>query len=614
VYETLDSGLGHNCILSLAIDHQGVLWVGTYNGLQKYDGTNWTLYHTNNTDQDLQIILSLAVDAHNALWVGTEWYGLKKFDGVNWTTYTDPLGYCQSASCLTFAPDGALWLSGYQPYGVGALLRFNGTEWTTFTEDQMGMFFYEVDSIGIESWGAVWAGSVNGVSRYNGANWQHYTPSNSGLSSVFIHTILIDEDDTKWFGTGTTGVCSFDDTTWEAIPLTTNGMTTNGIDCIEVDDDDRVWIGTSNSLLSYEGNFWHRWSWDELGIPNPRVLDIAVTGDHNVWVSPYNDGLLRYDGTTWTNFTMANCPLPSDNCGNLEVAPNGDLWISTNGGLVHYDGTNWQTFTPNNSGLPSVYVGDLEFDHEGNLWIIFSGTGIVCYDGQDWTLYNSAAQMPYLNMGNICHDETGSIWFYVYNEFVTEYRVIRISNGVWTVYNPSLGEIPFYGFNGGYHDQQGNFWVGTSGALHRRFAGEWTTLNMANSYLPSPYVMDIDADSAGSLWLATYGGVARYHYLPSAAVDPVTPAIQEIKAYPNPFAGAIQLDVQRSDATSAEISVYNLRGQLVTRLKPTEIKAKSFTFRWDGSDAQGSKTPNGIYLIRSESTDGPLTGRILKLN
>ncbi|HNX38902.1 MAG TPA: two-component regulator propeller domain-containing protein, partial [Candidatus Cloacimonadota bacterium] len=148
VYETLDSGLGHNCILSLAIDHQGVLWVGTYNGLQKYDGTNWTLYHTNNTDQDLQIILSLAVDSHNALWVGTEWYGLKKFDGGIWTNFTDPLGYCQSASCLTFAPDGALWLSGYQPYGMGALLKFNGTEWTTFTEVQMGAYFYEVDSIG----------------------------------------------------------------------------------------------------------------------------------------------------------------------------------------------------------------------------------------------------------------------------------------------------------------------------------------------------------------------------------------------------------------------------------------------------------------------------------
>ena len=77
-----NSGLPHNDVYSLAIDGSNI-WIGTWGGLAKFDGSNWTTYDTSNSGLPDNVIRALAVDGSD-IWVGAGESGLVKFDGSNW--------------------------------------------------------------------------------------------------------------------------------------------------------------------------------------------------------------------------------------------------------------------------------------------------------------------------------------------------------------------------------------------------------------------------------------------------------------------------------------------------------------------------------------------------
>ena len=93
VYNSGNSGLPYNGVTALAIDDQGIIWVGTGRwwahaggGLARFDGTNWTVYNTSNSGLPDNDHVNVCIDAQGNIWSGTE-VGLSRFDGVKWTVY-----------------------------------------------------------------------------------------------------------------------------------------------------------------------------------------------------------------------------------------------------------------------------------------------------------------------------------------------------------------------------------------------------------------------------------------------------------------------------------------------------------------------------------------------
>jgi ligand-binding sensor domain-containing protein len=87
-YNKANSGLPSNRIRSIAIDGSGNKWIGTRNGLAKFDGINWTVYNTSNSGLHENSVLSIAIDGSGNKWIGIEKNGLAKFDDTNWTVYS----------------------------------------------------------------------------------------------------------------------------------------------------------------------------------------------------------------------------------------------------------------------------------------------------------------------------------------------------------------------------------------------------------------------------------------------------------------------------------------------------------------------------------------------
>ena len=180
-YNTANSGLPDNMISSIAKDVNGDWWIGTDNGLAKFDGTNWTVYKSDNSPLPRNDITCLAIDADGNKWIGVFMGGLVKFDGTNWIVYDTPIDDFRS---IAIDSDGNKWIGGYAD---GGLAKFDGSNWIVYTQDNSGLPGKWADCITIDADGSLWMGS-EGVAKFDGTDWTAYNKSNSPLPHNRVRT------------------------------------------------------------------------------------------------------------------------------------------------------------------------------------------------------------------------------------------------------------------------------------------------------------------------------------------------------------------------------------------------------------------------------------------
>jgi ligand-binding sensor domain-containing protein len=108
-YNHANSGLPHNDVYALAVDGSDI-WIGTWGGLAKFDGSSWTEYNTSNSVLRDNEVNAFAID-DSSLWIGT-WAGLYNFDGINWkeyNTYNSNLPH-NRISCLAIDDSDNIWI------------------------------------------------------------------------------------------------------------------------------------------------------------------------------------------------------------------------------------------------------------------------------------------------------------------------------------------------------------------------------------------------------------------------------------------------------------------------------------------------------------------------
>jgi ligand-binding sensor domain-containing protein len=131
-----------------------------------------------------------------------------------------------------------------------------------------------------------------------------------------------------------------------------------------------------------------------------------------MWVATYT-ALHTYDGSTWTEL-MFLPGRPND----MQIAPDGALWVATSEGLLRHDGTSTQLFTTANSGLPELRVTSVAIRDDGLVAAAAEDTfnwpydgGIALYDGSDWTTYGyGESDLPFYQTFSVEFDAAGNLW------------------------------------------------------------------------------------------------------------------------------------------------------------------------------------------------------------
>lgn len=296
VYNTSNSGLPDNSVVSLAIDASSTKWVGTNNsGLAKFDGKSWVVYNTTNSGLPDNNVTSIAIDSSGNKWMGT-------FNGV---------------------------------------AKFDSTTWTIYNPDNSGLPGSDVTSITIEGSATKWIGTYWGIAKYDGSTWSVYNHANSGLPDDYINAIAIDGSGNKWIGTGSAvpsagGLAKFDGTAWTVYNTSNSGLPDNYVTSIAIDGSGNKWIGTFNGgLAKFGGTTWHVYTSEEDGLPSDYITSIHIDTNGDVWVGT-NNGIAIFDTGTWTIYNSNNSGLPNNFIWAIVSDPSGNKWIGTYAGVAAF--------------------------------------------------------------------------------------------------------------------------------------------------------------------------------------------------------------------------------------------------------------------------------------
>jgi ligand-binding sensor domain-containing protein len=299
-------------------------------------------------------INSIFMDNARRIWFATD-DGVSYFSGGVWATIRDslrsPTGH--RVSCIVQAKDRSMWfgLTG------GGIQRYNPLStiavWTRFTAQSTGGAISDLilsgtaDVSNQSQFGEMWFTSAIGIGRFVAAanetgTWIHYTQGNTpALPSDQIHSSGTKLDDNSiWFGTQAGGAVSAEyglaGLNWTRYPLQVDSR----INSIAFDLQNTVWFGNENGAASFntQTSIWRTFVVDTPGVQlPPGPVNAITTNRESIRWFGTNAGLVRLSDTTWTKFTAANSPLPSDTVNALQYDFNQNIWIGTENGIAVYN-------------------------------------------------------------------------------------------------------------------------------------------------------------------------------------------------------------------------------------------------------------------------------------
>lgn len=177
---TTEDGLTQNSVNAIAQAPGGYLWVGTFGGLMRFDGTSFRLQErVDSAGRHVDRVLSLAVGPDSVLWIGTE-NGLLRYKHNRYRLYTTADGLADNTiPSLHVDRTGALWIGAQR----GGITRYAEGQFQTFREID-GVPFDFVNSFVEDGDGTLWVNTVDRfVAMRRETSVMHEWPATSGLGA-----------------------------------------------------------------------------------------------------------------------------------------------------------------------------------------------------------------------------------------------------------------------------------------------------------------------------------------------------------------------------------------------------------------------------------------------
>lgn len=514
---TPKDGLTQNHINSIIQDSKGFLWIGTFNGLNRYDGYNIRQYYNEINDPNSlshQSINIIYEDRDETIWVGTE-NGLNKFNRQT----NDFTRYYQQSKKLSGEKtndirtiyqdqDGSLWI-GF--YGQG-LKKFN---------PKTGLFM-DLD---------LFIGKTHtDTARY-------------------INTFYADRESNLWIGTERNGLLRYN-VTDKSIKQYSSNVDADvflGDSCIAIikeDDSNNLWIGTWGSglsVLNKKTDSLTIYNTDtSKSISNNLVTSILVDKNY-VWIGTFGGGLNRYNKKNDTFTTYKHDPTNINSLSNNTIWTIAKdnfnvLWVGTYGGSVNKCLTennpseSYQFEASRNNWLNNDHILSFFESSNGLIYIGTSGGGINIFDREkrlfSYLLNNTNLKSSTIR--SVFEDNNQELWAGT-DAGVYRFSKSRKSNKFYPLSTKAntLGPNSIYSIA---QDKEGNMWFGTwRNGLKKLAASQLTKepqqvefLSFDNEEFSQNTVWSIFEDSKGDLWIGSTKSLFRYNYV-SKTFDKFTP-------------------------------------------------------------------------------------------
>ncbi len=567
-----DQGLPSDAITCMLQDRDGFIWIGTVDGLCRFDGYTFKVYKYDPDDPHsipVNIVETLYEDRGGALWAGLGG-GLARFDKKT-ERFTSSVYQPDDSTSLGPSavngiyddPKGRLWVTTFNGWLQG-MNRKNGSFQYYFPEPQsyfLNNYLYSSpifpDPVCPDCfWIACMISGKWQLYLFNSTE-KKFTPvaSDSLPTLCYIWNVFYDNDDIAWFATSR-GLFPFDPKTRtfpgpERFPEDFNTMRRKALACGAKSPSGQLWVGTANEGIyvldkkrGIVGQYRHDPA-DPASLSEHWVRAILHDRSGAIWVGTLSKGLNRIvlAERQFLNFYLSasgQAPLSMNSANAFYESPRGEIWIgSDNTGLYLFDlptrrlqraGIRFPTL----DSLKAIGLLAACSTPDGNLWFGANGRGLYRFEPRTGALQNfvtdpaDSSSLSADFVKALLTDRAGRLWIGTFSGLDR--------------YEPKSGNFKHYhatdpGDPGNrlsnqvlslYEDRSGNIWVGlsTGPALFDPATGKFHHLLPAGK--SKHKIMAIYRDPEGTLWAGAKDGLYRIEF-----PDPANPrrGIPKIRRY-----------------------------------------------------------------------------------
>jgi len=407
---SIDAGLSDKMVFAVAQDSTGLMWFGTAEGLNRYDGYNFETFRYNpgdSTSVSASFINCIHLTRTGELWIGTE-KGLDLYDPVteSFVKYhadNDSLRLLNNLRirCIHDDPQGVMWVGTLE--GLIRLdLRKRYINYFVLVPDAFDRMANEIRSICADRHGMLWLGTFDGLYRFNPTDnsfVRYETRSRKLPNDTYnnlVNALYIPENTPDLLYVGSSSGLVVLDIRHPEQPLGTlraedGGLTDNDIKSILSYDDTHLLLATADGLTlydtrSHQASAYYSSLSDPTSLPNNSLRTLFRDRQNIVWIGT-DSGLAKLD----LKRKKIDCVrLTNDRKGaerkvivnDLLGTPDHSLWLTTNEGVLRYDSTRRDagyTRYMADKGVSHSIAKRLIRDSHGTLWL-GTNDGIDYYD------------------------------------------------------------------------------------------------------------------------------------------------------------------------------------------------------------------------------------------
>ena len=539
---TVKDGLSQKWVKSIYRDRIGYLWIGTADGLNKYDGITIKTYKFSLSDTNSinhNFITAIFEDSKGILWVGTQ-TGLNKYcrDKDNFTRVSSIPNYI---ACI-FQINKDRFLIG----SPGGLFVFNPENLKAI---QVNNYLSIVSILQVNS-NTFWLGTTNGLYKVDTVAYEFKKLNVLNQGDQIIRSMFKDNQGKIWIGTENQGLFSvmIKKVSHDELIIKNyindqqnQGSISKGtIYAIANDKDNNLWIGVENggvnilalnNINKVKPEFLHleHNPYNLSSLSNNSIHYLYLDNQYTMWVGTFNG--LSYTNKLLQKFAhYKQVPSPLSGINNNYINTIYDerkyLFIGTEKGLNVYDKikNTYQYYTYDEKNINSIssnVVWSVFRDSKGNLWIGTWGGGLCLFNEKNKTFTrfvnheNDTSSIGGNNITKIIEDKKGNLWVaclggglncfnYKTNRF-KQYKVNFNQNSLSCVWINDITE-----------DNDGNIWIASTEAVDvfdrkRNHFIKYTNNINDNKSISYDGATKIFKDSKGNMWIGTSNGLNLFN-------------------------------------------------------------------------------------------------------
>ena len=552
-----EDGLSQSTISAICQDHYGFIWVGTRNGLNMFDGYQFTVYKSDpNSSNALSDnwITAICEDQKKNFWIGTINKGLNLFDRVSGVFYhvtddsTSPVQLTDNSIIAMWPDKESVWVATRKAVEkVSVTMR---DDRPSFRSEVL----FEKSSIltvFVDRSGTIWTGSKEGLDSWaagRSIHFGHQRNNPRSLSHNTVNAIAEDSSGNLWVATDA-GLDRLDKTTgqFDHYNLTVPGnpvLSDSRVMSLYSDRNGILWIGTNIGLykMTSPGSFlaYRHSQIDPYSLSNNEVRSLFEDRSRILWIGTFGGGglnkldLKRQKFLHYRHEEDNPQSLTNDVVRGFLEARDGTVWVGTHDGLNHFYPQSgefkWYEYKKADpSGLSHPEARTMVEDPQGFIWVGTEGGGLNRVDPKSDRFVHfkndrqDRSSLGQNEVSSLVLTQSGMLWIGTFGQGIDRLNINEsIASFVHYRHNPdddhSLSSDQISTL---FLSKKSVLWAGTFGGGLNRIELDEQGLPLPGGMIvfrndpndsrsiSSDVIFSVAEDDSGEIWVGTSAGLCR---------------------------------------------------------------------------------------------------------